>query len=203
MPQTRWCVPGMASTKTEYSPAAIHAKKTKNVFNVTWRSVFKGVFSKNKVIFSSHQKTRHGRRVLRMTDKTNKKPVGGKSLSVWLYDGTPEFLDVNVAPASLLDGGHVMIVMLANGDIRLAATRSPGKYITSLRYQGRRFGLPEIEIVRVVVTKPHLRYEAIKRVLAVRLGAHESDAPGVYRADVERIKQMVEEIWGKAVFHGN
>lgn len=54
-----------------------------------------------------------------------------KSRQAWLYDGRPEFVDVNVASATPEEGGYIVAMELATGAIRIAATRQPAKYVNA------------------------------------------------------------------------
>jgi hypothetical protein len=87
-----------------------------------------------------------------------------KSQQTWLFDGKPEFVDVNVAATTPMEGGYVVAMELTTGSIHLAATRHPAKYVSAWRYNVRRYGVPDI--IRVLVSHPYLRYEAIKRGLS-------------------------------------
>ncbi|MDP1573061.1 MAG: hypothetical protein Q8M09_08050 [Pseudomonadota bacterium] len=114
----------------------------------------------------------------------------------WLFDGEPEYVDLNVVATSSVDGGYVMVLELASNNIRLAATRHPAKYITAWRRKARRFGLPDV--VRVMVSKPHLRYEAIKRGLARLMSDHKDEASDAYRLGRAEVTQKAREVFEAA-----
>ncbi|MEO1767708.1 hypothetical protein [Thiobacter aerophilum] len=113
---------------------------------------------------------------------------------VWLYDGKPEYVDLTVAPAS--QGGYVLVLELANETIRLAATRHPAKYVTAWRHNVKRYGLPDI--IRVLVSRPYLRYEAVKRGLARVLAENKDDESDSYRLDVDRLTEKAREVFSVA-----
>ena len=60
------------------------------------------------------------------TRKSMKRKKGLKPL--WIYDGSPDQADLTVAATTLTEGGYVIVIELANGLTRLAATRHPAKY---------------------------------------------------------------------------
>lgn len=112
---------------------------------------------------------------------------------VWLYDGEPEYVGLNVGATSSVQGGYVVALELTNGTIRLAATRHPAKYVTAWRHNVRRCGLPDV--VRVLVSRPYLRYEAVKRGLASMLAEHKDEESDAYRLDVEAFTEKAREVF--------
>ncbi|WP_126448252.1 hypothetical protein [Sulfuricystis multivorans] len=111
---------------------------------------------------------------------------------IWLYDGKPEYLDIRVGAASQVGCGYVVALELADGTIRLAATRNPAKYITAWRYNVKRYGLPDV--VRVLVSKSYLRYEAVKRGIASNLIEYKDENTDVYRLDARTLTEKAQEV---------
>lgn len=114
----------------------------------------------------------------------------------WLFDGEPEYVDLNVEATSTIDGGYVMALKLASNAIRLAATRHPAKYVTAWRNNARRYGLPDV--VRVMISKPHLRYEAVKRGLARVMSDYKDDESDAYRMDLVEMSRKAREVFEAA-----
>lgn len=112
--------------------------------------------------------------------------------SIWLYDGTPDQADLLVAATELTDGGYVMVIELTNGLTRLAATRHPAKYVTAWHQFVRRYGLPEI--ARMIVSHPHLRYEAIKRGIAKLIVDQRDEDLDAYRVPVDKVTERAENV---------
>jgi hypothetical protein len=106
---------------------------------------------------------------------------------VWLFDGKPEYVDVKVASAFSTEGGYIIALELADGAIRLAATRYPAKYVTAWRHNVKRYGLPDV--LRVLVSRPYIRYEAVKRSLAKLLFEHRDDESDGYRLAVDTLTE--------------
>lgn len=119
-----------------------------------------------------------------------------RKLPVWLFDGKPEYVDVNVASASSTEGGYIIALALADDAIRLAATRHPAKYVTAWRHNVRRYGLPDV--VRVLVSRPHLRYEAVKRWFASNLAEHKDEESDAYRLDVDAFTEKARDVFSAA-----
>jgi hypothetical protein len=113
---------------------------------------------------------------------------------VWLYDGTPEYVDLNIGSASPVDGGFVLALEFTNQVIRLAATRHPAKYVKAWRLNAKRYGLPDV--ARVLVAGPFLRYEVVKRSLAGLLAQHKDKDSDAYRPPrgVDDITTMVVDL---------
>ena len=119
-----------------------------------------------------------------------------QSRQTWLFDGKPEFVDVNVASATPMEGGYVIAMELSTGAVRLAATRQPAKYVSAWRHNVRRHGVPEI--VRVLVSYPYLRYEAVKRVLAGLLADHREAGFEDFRVEPEILTARAREVFAAA-----
>lgn len=111
---------------------------------------------------------------------TNKRPI-------WLFDGKPEYVDAKVASASSIEGGYIIALALADGTIRLAATRHPAKYVTAWRHNVKRYGFPDV--TRVLITKSYIRYEAVKRSLASLLSEYRDDELDGYRLTVNTLTE--------------
>lgn len=111
---------------------------------------------------------------------------------VWLYDGNPDQADLIVGEATPLEGGYVMVIELTNGLTRLAATRHPAKYVTAWHQFVKRYGLPEI--ARMIVSRPHLRYEAIKRGIAKTIAEDRDEDLDAYRVPVDKVTKNAETV---------
>jgi hypothetical protein len=116
--------------------------------------------------------------------------------TVWVYDGTPEYLALNVEPASSIQGGYVLALELATRAIRLAATRCPAKYVTAWRLNAKRYGASDVDVTRVLVAGPFLRYEALKRSLVGRVAQYKDQGANGYRLPqgVEGLTALVKEM---------
>jgi len=117
-------------------------------------------------------------------------------LPVWLFDGKPEYVDVKVASASSTEGGYIIALALADGTIRLAATRHPGKYVTAWRHNVKRYGL--LDVNRVLVSKPYIRYEAVKRSLASLISEYRDEESGGYRLAVNTLTEKARAMLADA-----
>lgn len=117
------------------------------------------------------------------------------STDVWLYDGIPENISLQVDPLSPEQGGYVLVLHFGQNDLRLAATRNPAHYMAGWRHTAKRYGLTEAD--RVLISRPHLRYEAVKRRLSSLLADH-ADQSGVYRISLEGVTKIVGEVFGVA-----
>jgi len=111
---------------------------------------------------------------------------------VWLYDGNPDQADLIVGEATPLEGGYVMVIELTNGLTRLAATRHPAKYVTAWHQFVKRYGLPKI--ARMIVSRPHLRYEAIKRGIAKTIAEDRDEDLDAYRVPVDKVTKNAETV---------
>lgn len=118
-----------------------------------------------------------------------------QSSQVWLFDGKPEFVDVNVVPLTPVEGGYVVAMELTTGAIRLAATRHPAKYLSAMRHNVRRYGVPDI--VRVLVSRPYLRYEAIKRGLAGLLAEYRDADSETFLVSIETLTEKARTMWAE------
>lgn len=125
---------------------------------------------------------------MKTTRKTN-------SHQAWLFDGKPEFVDVNVASSTPVEGGYVVAMELTTGAIRLAATRQPAKYVSAWRHNVRRYGVPDI--VRVLVSRPYLRYEAVKRGLAGLLAEYRDADSEAFRVSIETLTEKAQTLWAE------
>ena len=114
----------------------------------------------------------------------------------WLFDGEPENVDLKVVATSPVDGGYVVALKLASDTIRLAATRHPAKYVAAWRNNARRLGLPDV--VRVMVSPPHLRYQAVKRGLARLMVDHKDAESDAYRVDLSEMTRIAREVFEAA-----
>jgi predicted component of type VI protein secretion system len=112
--------------------------------------------------------------------------------SVWLFDGNPDSADLMVEAATLSEGGYVLVIELTNGLTRIAATRHPAKYVTAWHQFVKRYGLPKI--ARMIVSQPHLRYEAIKRSIAKAIEEHRDEELDAYRTSVKTVTDMAEVV---------
>ncbi len=117
------------------------------------------------------------------------------SHQAWLFDGKPEFVDVNVASSTPVEGGYVVAMELTTGAIRLAATRQPAKYVSAWRHNVRRYGVPDI--VRVLVSRPYLRYEAVKRGLAGLLAEYKDADSEAFRVSIETLTEKAQTLWAE------
>lgn len=117
------------------------------------------------------------------------------SHQAWLFDGKPEFVDVNVASSTPVEGGYVVAMELTTGVIRLAATRQPAKYVSAWRHNVRRYGVPDI--VRVLVSHPYLRYEAVKRGLAGLLAEYRDADSEAFRVSIETLTEKAQTLWAE------
>jgi hypothetical protein len=117
------------------------------------------------------------------------------SHQAWLFDGKPEFVDVNVASSTPVEGGYVVAMVLTTGAIRLAATRQPAKYVSAWRHNVRRYGVPDL--VRVLVSRPYLRYEAVKRGLAGLLAEYRDADSEAFRVSIETLTEKAQTLWAE------
>ena len=83
---------------------------------------------------------------------------------MWLYDGEPDHICLGVKDASPHKESYVVVFQLDSGETRILATRFPAKYVSSWKSHARRYG--GVDVTRVLVSRPHHRYEKIKRMLA-------------------------------------
>lgn len=113
--------------------------------------------------------------------------------AAWLYDGKPEHVDLNIAATSSLEGGYVIALELAGGTLKLAATRHPAKYVSAWQHNVRRYGLPDV--VRVLVSRPSLRYLAVKRSLVHTLAGQRDLASDAYRVAVDTLTERAGEMF--------
>ncbi|TXF10349.1 hypothetical protein [Pelomicrobium methylotrophicum] len=107
---------------------------------------------------------------------------------LWLYDGRPEFVDVNVVSATSNEGGYVMAMELAKGTVRLASTRQPAKYVSAWHHNARRYGVPDV--VRVLIDA------VLDAILEIRDRGGRIAMDDVCASDLERelIRRLCPEI---------
>ena len=110
-------------------------------------------------------------------------------MRVWMFDGSPELVSVKVPDASAQDGGYIMVFVLESGSPRIVATRFPGKNVTSWKSRSARYGGQTLN--RVLVTKPHPRYEKIKRLLAHQLSVDDDGSESLGPLTLEHIGSKV------------
>ena len=111
---------------------------------------------------------------------------------IWMYDGNPEQADLIVGETTQTEGGYVLVIELANGLTRLAATRHPAKYVSAWHQFVKRYGLPEMS--RMIVSKPHLRYEAIKRGIAKIIEEFRDEDLDANRAPLKTVTDTAEAV---------
>lgn len=102
---------------------------------------------------------------------------------------------MNVASSTPVEGGYVVAMELTTGAIRLAATRQPAKYVSAWRHNVRRYGVPDI--VRVLVSRPYLRYEAVKRGLAGLLAEYRDADSEAFRVSIETLTEKAQTLWAE------
>ena len=112
-----------------------------------------------------------------------------KKWNSWIYDGTPDNIGLLVPDASPADGGYIVLAQLSNGDVRLFATRYPTRCVVGWKSQVRKFGGQEF--ARVLVSKPHIRYERIKRMITESAGSASGDG-------IEFFQDKVTELFNVA-----
>ena len=114
---------------------------------------------------------------------------------MWLYDGRPEEMELVVRGANSDEGGYVVLLQLASGAIRILGTRYPVKYIGSWRTSTQRHD--GSGLTRVLISKPHPRYEKIKRLLANSLVPASENEPAC-EATVESIMSKAAHLFSIA-----
>ncbi|MFN3957991.1 MAG: hypothetical protein ACK4Q6_10810 [Tepidimonas ignava] len=117
-----------------------------------------------------------------------------KQNSIWIYSGRPEMVAVAVERGSPASGGYILAMQLGNGNIRLAATQHPSKYLSAWKHSVRQYGAPEVE--KVYVSKPYIRYEPIKRLIAESLKEFKVEETDQYHIDAEMLESKASEILG-------
>lgn len=113
---------------------------------------------------------------------------------VWVYDGIPEYVAINIEPTLSVQGGYVLALKLTSDVVRIAATRNPSKYVTTWRRNAKCYGAPDV--ARVLVAGPFLRYEAVKRTLVSRVAQYKDQGADVYRLPhgVDDLTAMIMEV---------
>jgi len=115
-----------------------------------------------------------------------------KQNSVWVYSGSPELVSIAVERGSPESGGYVLAMQLSNGNIRIGATRDPSKYLTAWKHSVRHYGEPEV--IRVYVSKPYIRYDPIKRLIAESIKEFKEQETDQYRIGIETLERKMREI---------
>lgn len=116
-----------------------------------------------------------------------------KQTGIWTYAGSPELVSVAVECGTPESGGYVLAMQLSNGNMRLAATRHPSKYLSAWKHGVRQYGAPEV--TRVYVSKPYIRYEPIKRMIAESLKDFKVEESDQYHIDAETLECKAGEIF--------
>ncbi len=106
----------------------------------------------------------------------------------WLYDGAPENIGLIIPDADPAEGGYVMLAELRNGDVRMFATRFPGRCVSGWKSQIDKFGGQRFQ--RVLVTVPHIRYERIKRLVAEQIGEEQEGCIELFK---KRTTELFEQ----------
>jgi len=115
-----------------------------------------------------------------------------KQTSIWTYAGSPQLVSAAVESGSPELGGYVLAMQLSNGNMRLAATQHPGKYLSAWKHSVRQYGAPEV--TRVYVSKPYIRYEQIKRIIAESIKDFKVEESDQYHIDAETLESKAGEI---------
>lgn len=115
-----------------------------------------------------------------------------KQTGIWTYAGSPELVSVAVECGTPESGGYVLAMQLSNGNMRLAATRHPSKYLSAWKHGVRQYGAPEV--TRVYVSKLYIRYEPIKRMIAESLKDFKVEGSDQYHIDAETLECKAGEI---------
>ena len=118
---------------------------------------------------------------------------------VWLFDGTPDEIGLNVQDASPVDGGYVVVFELENREVRMMATRFPAKYIASWRSNTRRYGGEELK--RVLVSAPHPRYERLKKMLAANMASEAGPGGKPSEPSIDLVLRKAQQLFGVTTPH--
>ena len=110
----------------------------------------------------------------------------------WVYLGDPDLVDLVVGKADLSCGGHLIAFLMADGAIRIGASIHPAQYINRLAVQLRQMGGTPIK--SVMVSKPCLRHEAVRRKLVERLRNYHDSGANLFRLSGERFTEEAESI---------
>jgi hypothetical protein len=65
--------------------------------------------------------------------------------------------------------------------------------VSAWRHNVRRYGIPDI--VRVLVSRPYLRYEAVKRGLASLLAEYKDADSETFRVSIETLTEKAWTMW--------
>lgn len=104
----------------------------------------------------------------------------------WIYEGPPDYVNVKLPPLHPSEGGgYILLFCLDNGTIRLFSSCNPGSCVSSWHYTARRFGLPGT--TKVLVSKPFLRYTAVRRQLGESLKPYRDKQTDAYRIDMDTL----------------
>lgn len=122
-----------------------------------------------------------------------------KQTGIWTYAGSPELVSVAVECGTPESGGYVLAMQLSNGNMRLAATRHPSKYLSAWKHGVRQYGAPEV--TRVYVSKPYIRYEQIKRIIAESIKDFKVEESDQYHIDAETLESKASEIFESVKQH--
>jgi len=115
-----------------------------------------------------------------------------KQNSIWTYAGSPELVSVAVGNGSPESGGYVLAMQLSNGNMRLAATQHPAKYLSAWKHSVRQYGAPEV--TRVYVSKPYIRHEQIKRIIIESIKDFRVEELDQYHIDADTLESKAKEI---------
>jgi len=124
--------------------------------------------------------------ILHMNTKQNQK-------NYWIFDGKPEYLELNLSDTAAHGSGYILAIQMESGDLRVASTLYPIKYLNDYRLNARRFGINQIS--RVLVSKPHIRYEAIKRAILEKLPDFKKEGTALYQLPLDTLSEKAQEIF--------
>lgn len=114
----------------------------------------------------------------------------------WIFDGPPDLIEVRVDAAGPDQGGYVVIFQLATGIVRLCATSNPARYVRAWRQNARRYGIPDI--TRVIVSRPLIRYESIKRAIGDALMEYRQKSSDAFDISVEALMDKAKIVLAEA-----
>jgi len=116
-----------------------------------------------------------------------------KQKNYWIFDGKPEYLELNLPDTAAHGSGYVLAIQMESGDLRVASTLYPIKYLNDYRLNAKRFGINQIS--RVLVSKPHIRYEAIKRAILEKLPDFKKEGTALYQMPLDTLSEKAREIF--------
>ena len=111
--------------------------------------------------------------------------------NVWLYQGKASSVSIAVDPAPKVGGGYVIALTLSNGNIRLAASRDPARYVSQIIKTIDSLG-GEVKASKILVSRRHSRYEAIKRWVGHELADYRV-GPDTYAAPLPIVSRKLTE----------